>query len=78
METSENKQSCETKKCRCFCHKMGGLFWIAIGVIFLLNAFDVIHGNLVWIIIGALAICSGLQTFMAGLCKCCEKAGVNK
>jgi len=75
METSGEKKSCDTKKCRCFCHKMGGLFWIAIGVIFLLHAFDLLKGNLVWIIIGALAIVGGLQTITGGFCKCCNKAG---
>jgi|GEM_PF-2019819 len=78
METSEEKKCCETGKCRCFCHKMGGIFWIAIGVVFLLYAFDKLHGNLVWIIVGALAICSGLQKFAAGFCKCCDKAGADK
>jgi hypothetical protein len=77
METSEEKKSCNTKKCRCFCHKMGGLFWIAIGVIILLRAFDVLKGNLVWIIIGALAIVGGLQSIMGGFCKCCDKAGAD-
>ena len=75
METLEEKKSCGTKKCRCFCHKMGGLFWIAIGVIFLLHAFDLLKGNLVWIIIGALAIVGGLQSITGGFCKCCNKAG---
>jgi uncharacterized membrane protein len=56
---------------------MGGLFWIAIGVIFLLYAFDMLKGNLVWIIVGALAIVSGLQSLMAGFCKCCDKAGAD-
>jgi len=78
METSEEKKSCETGKCRCFCHKMSGLFWVAIGVIFLLYAFDMLKGSLVWIIIGALAICSGLQSLFAGMCKCCDKAGADK
>jgi hypothetical protein len=57
---------------------MGGLFWIAIGVIFLLYAFDMLKGNLVWIIVGALAICGGLQSICAGFCKCCDKAGKDK
>ena len=77
METLEEKKSCGTKKCRCFCHKMGGLFWIAIGVIILLRAFDVLKGNLVWIIIGALAIVGGLQNIAGGFCKCCDKAGAD-
>ena len=78
METSEGKKCCETGKCRCFCHKMGGIFWIAIGVIFLLNAFGKFSGNMFWIIVGALAICSGLQKFASGFCKCCDKAGTDK
>ena len=75
METSEK---CESKRCTCFCHKMGGLFWIAIGVVFLFYAFDMIKGSLVWIIVGALAIVAGLQTFVAGFCKCCDKAGKDR
>ena len=75
METSAEQKSCGSKACRCFCHKMGGIFWIAIGVIILLHAFDVLKGSLVWIIVGALAICSGLQKVAGGFCKCCEKAG---
>jgi hypothetical protein len=77
METTDEKKSCNPKKCRCFCHKMSGLFWIAIGVIILLRAFDVLKGNLVWIIIGALAIVGGLQRIMGGFCKCCDKAGAD-
>jgi len=77
METSEEKKCCETGKCHCFCHKMGGLFWIAIGVVFLLYAFDMLKGNLVWIIVGVLALCSGLQKFASGFCKCCDKAGAD-
>ena len=77
METSVEQKSCETKTCRCFCHKMGGVFWVAIGIIFLLHAFDVLKGNLGWIIIGALAICSGLQSVTGGFCTCCDKAGAD-
>ena len=77
METSVEQKSSGSKTCRCFCHKMGGIFWIAIGVIFLLHAFDVLKGNLVWIIIGVLAICGGLQSVTRGICKCCDKAGAD-
>jgi hypothetical protein len=75
METTEEKKSCEGKKCRCFCHKMDGLFYVVIGVIILLWAFDVIRANIFWIIVGAVVIVAGLQKIMGGFCKCCDKAG---
>lgn len=78
METTEAEKSCKTRKCGCFCHKMSGVFWVAIGVIVLLHAFDVLRANLVWIIVGVLAVVSGLQTLFGGLCKCCDKAGAEK
>jgi hypothetical protein len=37
-------------------------------------ALDVIHGSVVWIIVGVLAIVAGLQKIMSGYCKCCDKA----
>jgi len=42
METSEEKKYCETKKCGCCCHKMGGLFIVLLGVILLLVNLDLI------------------------------------
>jgi hypothetical protein len=69
METTENK------KCRCFCHKMDGLFYVVIGVIILLWAFDVIRANIFWIIVGAVVMVAGLQKILGGFCKCCDKAG---
>jgi len=78
METSEEKKCCGAKKCGCFCHKMGGLFWIALGVIFFLNAFNVLKGSIGWMIAGAVALVAGLQTIAGGMCKCCDKAGSDK
>jgi hypothetical protein len=74
METTEDKTGGKTKKCGCFCHKMDGVFYVAAGVIILLWALDVIKGNVVWIIIGALVIATGLQRILSGFCKCCDKA----
>jgi hypothetical protein len=75
METSQQQTTVSaSKRCGCVCHKMGGIFWVSIGVIFLLHAFDILKGNLVWIILGALAILGGLQSLFAGLCKCCDRA----
>jgi hypothetical protein len=75
MEASEEKKSCATGKCRCLCHKMDGLFYVVIGVIILLWAFDMIRANIFWIIVGAVVIVAGLQKILGGLCKCCDKAG---
>lgn len=75
METTEEKKCCETKKCRCFCHKMDGVIWMVIGAIILLWAFDIIQANIFWIIVGAVVIVAGLQKILGGFCKCCDKAG---
>ena len=75
METTEEKKCCETKKCRCFCHKMDGVIWMVIGIIILLWAFDIIRANLVWIIVGSVVIVAGLQKILGGFCKCCDRAG---
>jgi hypothetical protein len=74
METSEEKKCCEKKRCSCPCHKMGGLFAIAIGVIILLNAFDVLKASMVWTIVGVVVILAGLQSVFSGFCKCCDKS----
>ena len=74
MEPTEEKKCCETKKCGCFCHKMDGVFYVAIGVIILLWALDVIQANIVWIIVAALVIATGLQKILSGFCKCCDKS----
>jgi hypothetical protein len=74
MEATEEKKCCETGKCRCICHKMDGVFYVAAGVIILLWALDMIRGNIVWIIIGALVIATGLQNILSGFCKCCDKS----
>ena len=75
METTEEKKSCATGKCRCFCHKMDGVIWMVIGIIILLWAFGVIQQNLFWIIVGAAVVVAGLQKILGGFCKCCDKAG---
>lgn len=46
---------------------------LAAGVIILLWALDVIRGNIVWIIVGALVIANGLQKILRGFCRCCDK-----
>jgi uncharacterized membrane protein len=73
METSEEKKSCETKKCGCFCHKMLGLFIVVIGVLILLRTLDVIPSTPFWITISILVILIGLKAMCRG-CKCCDKA----
>lgn len=75
METTEEKKSCETKKCGCFCHKMTGVFVVLIGVALLLRAFDVLKADIVWMVLGIIVILAGLQHIFAGMCKCCDKAG---
>ncbi len=78
METTEEKKSCETRKCGCFCHKMTGVFVVLIGVALLLKAFDVLRADLVWMIIGIVVVLAGLQQILSGFCKCCDKAGGGK
>jgi len=73
METSEEKKCCESKKCGCCCHKMGGLFIILIGVLILLHTFDVFSGKVLGIGIGVLVILMGLKRMFRGMCKCCDK-----
>lgn len=74
METSEEKKCCETKKCCCPCHVMGGVFIILIGVAILLGALAVISGKAEWITIAILVILIGLKKACAGRCKCCDKS----
>jgi uncharacterized protein YqgC (DUF456 family) len=74
METSEEKKSCETKKCGCFCHKMPGVFVVLVGVAVLLRALDVLQHTPFWITVAVLVILAGLQNIISGCCKCCDKA----
>jgi len=74
METSEEKQCCETRKCCCPCHMMGGVFIILIGVAILLGALEVISAKAEWITIAILVILTGLKKACAGRCKCCDKS----
>jgi len=74
METTEEKKSCETSKCGCFCHKMPGLFILLAGVAILLRALEVLGHTPFWIIIAVIVMLAGLQYMFAGMCKCCGRA----
>ena len=73
METTEDKKCCEVKKCGCFCHKMPGVFILLVGVAILLRALDVLAHTPFWITVAIIVIIAGLQTMLAGACKCCSK-----
>jgi len=75
MEATEEKKSCETKKCCCLCHKMPAVFIILIGVAVLLRALEVLGHQPFWITIAILVILAGLQQLCCGRCKCCDKSG---
>jgi len=73
METSEEKKCCETKKCGCCCHKMGGVFIVLLGIILLLVNLDVIGDKAGFVAFSILVILFGLKKICAGGCKCCDK-----
>jgi hypothetical protein len=73
MEQTEEKKCCETKKCCCPCHKMGGVFIILIGVVALLTSLDVITDKTMWVTFSVIVILIGLCKLCRSFCKCCDK-----
>ena len=72
METTEDKKSCETKKCCCPCHKMPGVFIVLVGVAVLLRALDVLGHKALWVSVAVIVILAGLQTMFRSKCNCCN------
>jgi hypothetical protein len=67
----ENTDHANTKCC-CPCHKMKGLFIVAIGLVFLLGEFGVISQHAVNVAWPSLVILAGLKKLIR--CKCCSKS----
>jgi hypothetical protein len=74
MDPIEEKKCCETKKGRCICRMMPGLFVLLAGIAILLRALNVLQHTPFWIIISIIVILAGLQWMAAGMCKCCDKS----
>jgi uncharacterized membrane protein len=75
MEPTDDKKGCEIKHCGCLCHRMTGVFYVLIGIALLLEAFDVLKADLVWMVLGILVVLWGLQSIFSGYCKCCGRPG---
>ena len=58
-------------KCSCACHKMIGLFVAAIGLVFLLGAFDALSSRIVSILWPFIVVLAGIQIVFRNKCKCC-------
>jgi len=70
---------CGTGKCKCPCHKMPGILIVLIGVLFLLEAFDVVTPHVVAVGWPILLILFGLKKMCPkGMCKCCDGKGEAK
>ena len=74
METAEEKKCCETKKCGCCCHRMGGVFIVLIGVLLLLVNLDVLSDRQGFVSFSIIVILFGLSKIGRSFCKCCDKS----
>ena len=69
METAEEKKCCETKKCGCCCHRMGGVFIVLIGVLLLLVNLDVLSDRQDFVSFSIIVILFGLSKIGRSFCK---------
>ena len=74
METTDGKKCCETKKCGCCCHRMGGVFIVLIGVLLLLVNLDVLSTRQGFGAFSIIVILFGLGKIGRSFCKCCDKS----
>ncbi len=59
--------------CRCPHHKMVPLGIVLIGLVFLLQALNVLAASTAAVAWPVILILIGLQKMMGGMCKCCSK-----
>ena len=69
MKTAEEKKCCETKKCGCCCHRMGGVFIVLIGVLLLLVNLDVLSDRQGFVSFSIIVILFGLSKIGRSFCK---------
>lgn len=60
-------------KCSCPHHKVVPLLIVLLGLLFLLEALNVVSVKITGIVWPILLILIGLQKMFAGLCKCCNR-----